>query len=183
VHRLFAPSLLILFSSAAIAAGALRIEHSTAGGADVDKQVSRIVAGILSYARWPAPPETYRFCVTAEARYLGDAQNNLSRALARPVSVRRLAAQDANWAAGCDVLYIGEGGPPGRRHQLLNEAIGKPVLTISEGDDECVDPSMFCLAVQGKEIDLLANLDAISRSSIRISPKVLQLMRRKQDAE
>ncbi|MDR2187247.1 MAG: YfiR family protein [Azonexus sp.] len=40
---------------------------------------------------------------------------------------------------------------------------------------------MFCLTLAGHEVGLIVNLDAISRSGIRINPKVLQLVRRKQD--
>ncbi|MDR0776769.1 MAG: YfiR family protein, partial [Azonexus sp.] len=104
---------------------------------------------------------------------------NLTQATNHPVSVRNLTGDEASWATDCDVLYIG-GVTPALRSKLLAEAVGKPALTISEGDSVCAEPSMFCLAVQGSEVGLLANLDAISRSGIRISPKVLQLVRRRQ---
>ncbi len=173
VRRLFTPLALILLGGLAVA-GVV--------GADAGTQVGRVVAGILGYARWPAPPETFRFCLAGEVRHLHDARDSLGQMTRQPLSVRNLADHEAAKVADCDVLYLG-GLAPAQRSRLLAEAVGKPVLTISEGDSVCAEPSMFCLAVQGGEVGLLVNLDAISRSGIRINPKVLQLVRRKQGVE
>jgi len=177
VYRLFAPPARFLFGVAVV--GALHIGLAGAASVDVSTQVGRVVAGILSFARWPTPVETYRFCTVGEVSYLYNGWKSLSQATSDPVSVRSLSGNESSWVAECDVLYIG-GVPPAQRNRLLAEAVGKPALTISEGDDVCAEASMFCLAVQGNEVGLLANLDAISRSGIRISPKVLQLVRRRQ---
>lgn len=155
---------------------------ASAAGIDAGTQVGRIVAGVLSYARWPMPVETYHFCTVGEVTYLHDGWKSLGQATSAPVSMRSLASDDSSWGADCEVLYIG-GMTPEQRSSLLAEAVGKPVLTISEGDSVCAEPSMFCLVVQDSEVGLLANLDAISRSGIRIDPKVLQLVRRRQSAK
>jgi hypothetical protein len=177
VRRLFAPPALILFGIAV--ASVLHIGFAGAANVDASTQIGHVVAGILSYARWPTPIKTYRFCTVGEVVYLHNGLKSLSQATSDPVSVRSLTGDEPSWVADCDVLYIG-GVKPALRGVLLSEAIGKPILTISEGDSVCAEPSMFCLAVQGGEVGLLANLDAISRSGIRINPKVLQLIRRRQ---
>ncbi|MCL2344729.1 MAG: YfiR family protein [Desulfobulbus sp.] len=177
VHRLLLPIALILLGGLAVA-DAPRSASPDAASAHVD----RVVAGIMGYARWPTQPETYRFCVAGKARYLHVGRDDPAQVAEYPVSVRNLTGDETGWAAACDVLYIG-GVTPAQRGNLLAEAVGKPVLTISEGDSECAETSMFCLAVQGSEVGLLANLDAISRSGIRINPKVLQLARRKPSRE
>ncbi|MCL2658270.1 MAG: YfiR family protein [Betaproteobacteria bacterium] len=177
MHRLFAPLALILFGIAV--AGVPHIGLAGAASVDVSTQVGRVIAGILSYARWPKPVETYRFCTVGEVVYLHNGWKSLSQAMSDPVSVRSLTGDESSWVADCDVLYIG-GVTPAQRSRLLAEAVGKPALTISEGDSVCAEPSMFCLAVQGNEVGLLANLDAISRSGVRINPRVLQLMLRRQ---
>ncbi|MDR1996434.1 YfiR family protein [Azonexus sp.] len=185
MHRLFARPALILFGIVVAGvlyiepAGVLHIRPASAASVDVGTQVGRVVAGILSYARWPTPVETYRFCTVGEVVYLHAGWKSLGQATSDPVTLHRLTGDESSWVADCDVLYIG-GVTPALRSRLLAEAVGKPALTISEGDSVCAEPSMFCLAVQGSEVGLLANLDAISRSGIRIDPKVLQLVRRRQ---
>jgi hypothetical protein len=178
VRHLFAPIALFLLGCFVVA-GVWRGEPAKAASNDIETQVSRFVSGILGYARWPTLTGTYRFCMAGGVRHLRDAQSSLTETK-NPVSVRQLAVDEADWTANCDVLYVGPAAP-GQRGRLLAEAVGKPVLTISEGDNECVESSMFCLTLEGNEVGLIANLDAISRSGIRINPKVLQLVRRKQD--
>ncbi len=159
--------------------GALHLGSASAAGVDVSTQVGRVVAGILSYAYWPTPVDTYRFCAVGEALHLHQGWKSLGQSTTDPVSLRSLNGDESDWLADCEVLYIG-GATPALRGKLLSEAVGKAVLTIIEGDSLCAGPSMFCLAVQGSEVGLLANLDAISRSAIRIDPRVLQLVRRRQ---
>ncbi|MDR0777541.1 MAG: YfiR family protein [Azonexus sp.] len=175
MHRRFVPVALILLGAFAA------VDVSPAEpNADVAKHVARVVAGILSYAHWPTPVDTYQFCTAGEVAYLYDGWKILGQSTSDPVSVRKLTFGESNWVTNCDVLYLG-GMTPDRRGSLLAEAIGQPVLTISEGDGVCASSSMFCLTVQGGDVSLLANLDAISRSAVKINPRVLQLVHRKQD--
>ena len=52
-------------------------------------------------------------------------------------------------------------------------------LTISERSALCRIGAMFCLRRQGEGPGFEVNLDSVARSSLRISPKVLQLARTK----
>ncbi|MDR2189056.1 MAG: YfiR family protein, partial [Azonexus sp.] len=126
MRRPFAPLALILLGWLAVA-GVFYAEPAKAVSGDTETQVSRFVSGILGYARWPKLGETYRFCLAGEIRHLNNAPNSLLD-VARPVSVRSLAADETGWAAQCDVLYIGA-MTPAQRGRLLAEAIGMPVLT------------------------------------------------------
>ncbi len=139
-----------------------------------------MVTGIVGYARWPTPPETYRFCVAGEPAHLHDAQGSLGQIGDRSLLVRVVTSDESVLAASCDILYLGAMSS-GQRKKMLAEAVERPILTISENDAVCADATMFCLAIHGSDVGLLANLDAISRSGIRISPKVLQLLRRRQN--
>jgi len=141
-------------------------------------QATRVVLGIIGYARWPVAPETYRVCTAGEQGRLHELFENPASIGEHSVVVVPLAGGPADLAAGCDVLYLGA-LPLGRRRQLLAEALGRPILTISEGDGFCANGTMFCLVFTEDRIKLQANLDSISRSGIRINPKVLQFTRRR----
>lgn len=176
-QRLFA--LLALLSLGGIAAsGALRVDSSDAANADVGTQALRIVTGIISYSRWPAAPETYRFCIAGDAAYLRDPQANLSKAGEHALSIHLVDAGETLAGAGCHIVYLGALANADRK-RLLAQAIEQPILTISENDELCAEASMFCLAVRNNEVSLLANLDTIMRSKVRINPKVLQLLQRR----
>lgn len=171
-------SALLLIGGDAIA-GAPRVEPSDAAHADIGTQIVRFVSGVAGYARWPNASDTYRLCIAGESAYLRNAPARLSRIGDRVWPVREIALDEADPTAGCDLLYLGALSIAQKR-QLLAETGGRPILTISEDNPECADASMFCLAIRDGNISLLANLDSISRSGIRIDPKVLQLARRRQ---
>lgn len=169
----------LLLGSAALAS-ALKDDRAHAGDQDRSLQVARIVSGIIGFSRWPGQPATLRFCVAGETAHL-KALFPDSNALPGIELQQRtlLPTEDGRVAGECDILYIAQRAAS-RRTRLLNDAIGRPVLTISEGDALCAEACMFCLALRDENVALLANLDAISRSGIRINPKVLQLVQRKQ---
>jgi hypothetical protein len=145
---------------------------------DAPTVVARTVMGIVSYARWPVQPEVYRLCVTDDRAETGSLTDKLRGFGGHPASVRVLAVESDQWSANCDILYLGA-MPLMPRKQVLAQVVGRPVLTISGGDELCAAGSMFCLEVLGDGVTLQVNLDSIARSGIRINPKVLQLAHRK----
>lgn len=179
MRRFLAPFLSLLFAGLAIA-GVLRTESSDAAAPEPAVQVSRMVSGIIGYARWPQTPETYRFCVAGKPAYLSGNAGELAAALDVPLTLQTVG--DAGALSGCDVLYLAGLGAA-QRAALLAAAIGRPVLTLVENDPLCADPAMFCLSAKAGDVGLLVNVDAISRSAVRVNPKVLQLVRRRQEAQ
>lgn len=147
-------------------------------GGDAGLQATRTVLGIISYARWPVPPETYRICAAGDLNHLRELLENPASVRERPVVVTMLEGGIAQSPSVCNVLYLGEISAS-RRKRLLNEAIGRQILTIIEADDECASGGMFCLGFVADGVTLQTNLDAISRSGIQINPHVLNLTRRK----
>lgn len=147
---------------------------------DLGAQTGRMLAGIVGYARWPVEPGHYRVCTAGYLAYLPADAASLEPLLGRKVSFRDVSDLPAGWENGCDIVYLGS-LPAALQRRVLKAAGGRPLLTVTEGDLECTAGSMFCLHSAGGEIGLLANLDAISRGSVRISPKVLQLVRRRQE--
>ncbi|POA17563.1 DUF4154 domain-containing protein [Pseudomonas sp. FW300-N1A1] len=145
------------------------------------KSVTQVVLGILSYARWPVEPTRLRLCVIGPTEYTDDLVKGTTQATGRPVLVRRLLASHPDIVNECDAVYLGKLTPE-ERNTLFAALTGRPVLSISEGGDQCTVGSLFCLQVTDSHVSFEVNLDSVARSGVRIHPSVLQLSRRKQAA-
>jgi len=144
-----------------------------------EARVAYTVWGIISYTQWPKAKGTLRVCLPGgDNPYVASIRNSADRVnLGRKIVVRTTPTDPAGT---CDVVYfpamsIGEAG------QMLRPLGGTPVLTIGEGWAFCSAGGMFCLMLG--EADnvgrFAANLDATSRSPLRVDPQVLRLSIRK----
>ena len=142
------------------------------------ESVTQVVLGILSYARWPVEPAQLRLCIVGPTQYTDDLVKGTTQATGRPVLVRRLLVDHPDIVNACDAVYIGK-ITPDERNRLFTSLIGHPVLSISEGGDQCTVGSLFCLRVSDEQVSFEVNLDSVARSGVRIHPSVLQLSRRR----
>lgn len=142
------------------------------------KSVTQVVLGILSYARWPVEPTQLRLCIVGPTEYTDDLVKGTTQATGRPVTVRRLLADNPSIVGECDAVYLGKLTGE-ERSRLFTSLTGHPVLSISESDDQCTVGSLFCLRVGDEQVSFEVNLDSVARSGVRIHPNVLQLSRRK----
>jgi hypothetical protein len=140
--------------------------------------VTQVVLGILSYARWPVEPTQLQLCIVGPTQYTDDLVKGTAQATGRPVMVQRLLADHPGIASDCNAVYIGR-LTNDERSRLFASLIGKPVLSISEGGDQCTVGSLFCLRVGDEQVSFEVNLDSVARSGVRIHPSVLQLSRRR----
>ncbi|WP_434626277.1 YfiR family protein [Pseudomonas sp. Z1-29] len=140
--------------------------------------VTQVVLGILSYARWPVEPTQLQLCIVGPTQYTDDLVKGTAQATGRPVTVQRLLADHPGIANDCNAVYIGR-LTNDERSRLFASLIGKPVLSISEGGDQCTVGSLFCLRVGDEQVSFEVNLDSVARSGVRIHPSVLQLSRRR----
>jgi hypothetical protein len=145
------------------------------------KSVTQVVLGILSYARWPVEPAQLRLCVVGPTEYTDDLVKGTTQATGRPVTVQRYLAENPSIVDACDAVYIGK-LTSDERSRLFASLTGRPVLSISESDDQCTVGSLFCLRVSDDQVSFEVNLDSVARSGVRIHPSVLQLSRRKSAA-
>lgn len=142
------------------------------------RAVTQVVLGILSYARWPVEPAQLRLCVVGPTQYTDDLLKGTTQATGRPVLVRRLLADAPAIATDCDAVYVGK-LTTDERNYLFALVSGRPVLSISEGGDQCTVGSLFCLRVSDEQVSFEVNLDSVARSGVRIHPSVLQLSKRR----
>lgn len=172
-HYLLA-GLLWLLSSVVVA----EEPPSTSRAEQRAESVTQVVLGILSYARWPVEPAQLQLCIVGPTQYTDDLVKGTTQATGRPVTVQRLLADHPGIATDCNAVYIGR-LTSDERTRLFDSLIGKPVLSISEGGDQCTVGSLFCLRVADEQVSFEVNLDSVARSGVRIHPSVLQLSRRR----
>jgi hypothetical protein len=164
----------------ALACGAAAADDAAAAkapGAAPDSRatVTTVVAGIVSYTRWPTETKSIRLCTIGRgpgvdellsAADLGSAQQSV------PVH----AARGANALSECDAIYVGALATSTSRN-LLQSLAGRPLLMIGEGHEFCTDGGMFCLQPGASEVGFAVNLDAVARSGLRVNPRVLRMAR------
>lgn len=143
--------------------------------AETDKSVRSIVSGIVSYTRWPALSGQPKLCIYATSRY--------AQALSRedghselPYTPAIVHNDQEALAAMCDAIYFGTESPA-QQLDLISQYQGRALLLISEQNPECVIGSAFCLIIEDDRVRFSVNLDALSRSGVRVSPDVLMLAR------
>ena len=144
---------------------------------DTDKSVRSIVSGIVSYTRWPSLSGQPKLCIYASSHYTQvlsseDAQSQLPYT---PVIVRN---DREALSATCYAIYFGAESPA-KQLELISQYQGRALLLISEQNPECVIGSAFCLITEQNQVRFSVNLDALTRSGVRVNPDVLMLARNK----
>jgi hypothetical protein len=147
-----------------------------AGAPDQGDSVARIINGIISFTRWPDPSRKVRLCIVEPSRH-ADTLMRKTSSPAGPVQAQYLPPGDMRLQAGCDVVYI-EHIESADHEKLLRRLVGRPVLTIAGSEAGCLMGSMFCVSSAATPVTFSANLLAITRSGLRVDPKVLLLVRR-----
>ena len=134
--------------------------------------VARTVRAILEYSRWPQPRSALVLCVAGPAQHAAQIGNQrLSDG--RQVVRRNVAALPAA-LAGCDAVYIGS-VPVATQRQLTAAVRGRSVLTIAENDPGSSSEAMFALTFKPAGLSFRMNIDAVSRSGLRVDPRVLRV--------
>ncbi len=134
-----------------------------------------IVAGILSYTRWPSSDGPVRLCVAGQSPLTA---RLVDRALVngrRMTVVRR--ASGSLPGGGCDAIFMAR-LPLREQERIARAAQGTAIVTMTDADPVCESGVMVCLRLVAGGMSFDLNLDAVSRSSVRIDPRVLMLATR-----
>ena len=164
-------ALIMMGASASIGSTGLIAAETRVPSGQLDAVVARTVGGMISYTRWPEPRAVLHLCVsgaTAHARAFG----RVGEAAGRPVNAQLIAPGSA--ALGCDVLYMG-GMEAADRQRMMRAIRDRPVLSIAEADPACRGGTIFCLQIRPDRVGFRLSIDAVSRSAVRIDPRVLQI--------
>lgn len=134
---------------------------------------ARMVGNILEYTRWPATPSQIDLCVAGSARH-GSRLADIALPSGIPVVRHDLPADATGLLGSCDAVYLGNLDLEGARRWTAL-ARGAPVVTIAENDPACSSEAMFCLVFLPEAMAFELNIDAVSRSGVRIDPRVLRM--------
>lgn len=80
--------------------------------------------------------------------------------------------------SGCNGFYFGNESPTFQM-ELTEQYPSKALLLIAEQNTECIIGSAFCLIIHNNDVRFAVNLDALSRSGVKVNPDVLMLARKK----
>jgi hypothetical protein len=155
----------------AISPAANPLEPTAAAEPSGAESVGGLVGGIIGYSRWPTQPRPVRLCLAGATRYalrMSDAQ----RTAGQSILIRSIGT--AASTASCDVLYVGTLSAS-RRARLIAAARAQPIVSIIENDPNCRSGAMFCLSATKATATFKLNLDAVSRSQVRVDPRVLRI--------
>ncbi len=141
----------------------------------ISEQIAFLVLGIIRYSRWPEAPAQVDVCILGDVQYadmLLQATHFIGEV---PVVSQVVTLEQALSEHGlCQVYYLGEASS--EVYQLLYQAVGaNAVITMEEENEYCSIGGMFCFHVENSKASFKINLDAISRSQVRIHPSVLRL--------
>lgn len=144
------------------------------GGTGRSRATAQVVSSIISYTRWPTKPDLLRVCVVGPASY-ADNIAGLGPISGMAVEVVQVPAARAS-ASDCTVIYAGALALPQQR-ELMDGARGRQILTIAEADPGCRSQAMVCLVYEERGLTFELNIDAVSRSGLRVDPRILRLAR------
>lgn len=134
--------------------------------------VGRMVQSIAEYTTWPRRENPVTLCVVGPAQH-AERLDGLRLADGRAI-LRRSAPVAAISAEACDAIYLGPLPLPAMR-QITATVRGRGVLTIAEADPDCRSQAMFCLLFTPQSLSFRMNIDAISRSGLKVDPRVLRI--------
>ena len=163
-------ALIVVSASASIGSTGLIAETRVPPGQH-DTVVARTVGGMISYTRWLEPRAVLHLCVSGATAHAG-AFGRVGQAAGRPVNAQLIAPGSP--AQGCDVLYMGTMNAADRQ-RMMRAIRDRPVLSIAESDPDCRGGTIFCLRVFPDRVGFRLSIDAVSRSAVRIDPRVLQI--------
>lgn len=169
---LLALPLLVAAAPPILAMADVPVGASVAGQSRYAGAVARTVRAIIEYTRWPQRSDPVVLCVAGPAQHaaqLGSIRLSDGRRVER-----RNVAPNAAALGGCHVLYIGQ-VPLAQQRQLTSAVRGRAVLTIAEADPGTASEAMFALTFKPAALSFRLNIDAVSRSGLKVDPRVLRL--------
>lgn len=150
-----------------------RMQAAQATSTVLPDKVRTTVAGIVSYTRWPQLQGLPKLCIFSTAAYAATLSTKNSDISYQPLLVQ---SSDEALRANCDGIYFGNESPQ-QQLQLIERYQSRPLLLIAEQNPQCIIGSAFCLNIHNDAVSFSVNLDALSRSGVRVSPDVLLLAR------
>ena len=160
---------------AAIALVLLSWAVSGVCGGDLEAKVkAAYLFHLTKFVEWPALPGNEMHLCVVGSEEIGEMMGELS---SRQVGDKRLRIElDAvAESAVCQILFIGRNYR--RTAELLRRARGQPVLTVGDGNDFVRQGGMVGFYMESGKVKLEVNPDNARAANLRISAKLLEMVR------
>jgi len=146
------------------------------GAQELDERAIK-VAYIFNLTKYVAWPRTGNQLVVG---FVGDGP--MGEALERMLSgktsdsriIRVVLSPKDDALDHCDVVYIAYSSPK-KIHSTLDQLRNKSVLTVGDSDSFSREGGMIGLVRAGQQVHLQVNIDAVQRTQLKISSRVLSL--------
>ncbi|MDO4223455.1 MAG: YfiR family protein [Acinetobacter sp.] len=139
--------------------------------ASSDQHFQKIV-NILNYSNLP---KTAHICVVKDIP-TGSALSTYLRTNKFTYQAKHVT-EESLLKSSCQVIYF-PNTAPSVQNKLIN-AYPTPILTISERNIDCEVGSAFCLYIRNNAVAVKVNLNRLSSSKVKIDPRVLHLLSKK----
>lgn len=143
---------------------------------NVAKNVRIIVSSIVSYTRWPALSGPPKLCIFSSSRFSTALQKNAATSL--PYLPVIIHTQQKAIISSCNSFYFSNKSPT-FQIKLTKQYPSKALLLIAKQNTKCIISSAFCLIIHNNNVKFAVNLNALSRSSVKVNPNVLMLAQKK----
>jgi len=135
------------------------------------------IFNFAKFTTWPGEEgrkDPFRICIVGGDPFgpVIDATVRGKQVRGRDLTVERHILSDD--LVGCEIVFVGEHEPDQHR-KLLNRLSGQPVLTIGDSKQFAADGGTVGFFRQKRRIRFTFNVDAVERSKLRVSSKLLQL--------
>lgn len=141
----------------------------------ITEQVASLVLGIIRYSRWPEQPQQVDICIVGDVHHAGLLLQSTHYIGDVPVVSQNVSMEQVlSLTTNCHLYYVGH--LASKHYSQVYDAVGhSAVITIEEENELCSIGGMFCFFIQNERATFKVNLDAVSRSSVKIHPSVLRL--------
>jgi hypothetical protein len=170
----------VLRRIAALVALILIVPRTVGGQISVVELKAQVIERLTQFVEWPKPalPPTGSFVVCLHG--LSETADELARVATtrkfkeRNCDVRRV--RQVSEFNGCHLLFI-SGTDEERLAQILAAAGDKPILTVSDRAGFAERGVLVNLFLEGRYVRFQVNLNAVDRSRLFFSSKLLRLAR------
>ncbi|WP_338445766.1 YfiR family protein [Pelagerythrobacter marensis] len=137
-----------------------------------ERPVARMMTLLAGFTHWPDRPESLRLCVVQPADHAGGLT---ASGFARETGIRTTLVTARTVAEeNCQIVYVGRMSIAEQR-AITDAFRDRPTLTVAENDPACRSRAMVCLLFGTDSLSFRLNIDAVSRSRVRIDPRVLRM--------
>jgi hypothetical protein len=175
----------VLLAGSAVLGMATRVSAQTEV-ASLEYQVkAAYLLNFTRYVEWPRPlpPDaSLVLCIMGDDPFGPALDQALAgrRSQGRAISLQRV--RNERGAQGCHLVFLADGAWS-RRRALIDNLTGSGILTVGDSDQFARSGGVIGFVISNETVRFVVNLNAMERSGLRISSRMLSLAMELQSTE